>query len=88
MSDSNTDADVRILSVPPRRKHKRIRNVAPPREVTADRPNAVWCLDFVQDNTPGGTKLRILSVTDEFTRESLALEVGGSFRSEQERAGL
>ncbi len=30
-----------------------------------------------------GTKLRILSVTDEWTRESLALEVGCSFKSER-----
>jgi transposase InsO family protein len=30
-----------------------------------------------------GTKLRILCVTDEFTRESLALEVSRSFTSEQ-----
>jgi transposase InsO family protein len=40
-------------------------------------------LDFVEDRTLGGTKLRILCVTDEFTRESLAIEVGSSFRSER-----
>jgi transposase InsO family protein len=43
----------------------------------------VWCIDFAQDRTIHGTKLRILCVTDEFTRESLALEVSRSFTSEQ-----
>lgn len=70
------------LSVPTRRKCKKIRTEKPPHAVAADRANAVWCLDFVQDSTLNGTKLRILSVTDEFTRQSLALEVGRSFKSE------
>lgn len=71
------------LGVPPRRRYKRIRNVSPPREVVSDRPNSIWCLDFVHDSTLSGTKLRILSVTDEWTRESLELEVGRSFKSER-----
>lgn len=71
------------LSVPSRRPNKRIRNTAPPRAVAADKPNSVWCLDFVQENTLNGAKLRILSVTDEFTRESLALEAGSTFKSEK-----
>jgi transposase InsO family protein len=71
------------LSIPPRRPSKHVRNTAPAREVSADKPNSVWCLDFVQENTLGGAKLRILSVTDEFMRESLALEVGRSFKSER-----
>ncbi|MBS1703654.1 MAG: IS3 family transposase [Armatimonadetes bacterium] len=41
----------------------------------ADRPNHVWCLDFVHDSCLNGAKLKILSVVDEFTRECLALEV-------------
>lgn len=72
------------LSVPPRRKRsRRVQHVSMPREVVAEHPNSVWCFDFVQDNTIHGAKLRILSVTDEFTRESLALEVGPSFKSER-----
>jgi len=43
----------------------------------------VWCIDFTQDRTIHGTKLRILCITDEFTRESLALDVSRSFTSEQ-----
>ena len=71
------------LSEPPRRSRKRTRNVSPPRQVTAARPDSVWCLDFLEERTLSGRKLRVLCVTDEFTRESLALEVGTSFKSER-----
>lgn len=71
------------LSVPARKSRKRLRRTATTRAVVADRPNSVWCIDFAQDRTIHGTKLRILCVTDEFTRESLALEVSRSFTSEQ-----
>jgi putative transposase len=71
------------LSVPPRTKHKRLRHQPVARVAVADRPDAVWCLDFVEDRTIQGAKLRILCVTDEFTRESLAIEVGRAFKSER-----
>jgi transposase InsO family protein len=71
------------LSVPARRSRKRVRGVAPARPVKAERPDQVWCLDFLQDSTLSGQPMRILCVSDEFTRESLAIEVGRSFRSER-----
>ena len=71
------------LSIPKRKSRKRIRATAPARAVTASRPNRVWCLDFVQDRTLSGSNPRILCVTDEFTRESLSIEVGRSFKSER-----
>jgi putative transposase len=71
------------LSVPSRKSRKRLRRAATSRSVVAQRPDSVWCLDFAQDRTIHGTKLRVLCVTDELTRESLTLEVGRSFRSEQ-----
>ncbi len=43
------------------------------------RPNHVWSYDFVEDRTEQGRKLRMLVVIDEFTRESLAIEVAWSF---------
>jgi putative transposase len=49
--------------------------------LAAQRPNEVWCLDFCHDACLNGTKLKILAVVDEFTRECLALEVATSFRS-------
>ena len=37
----------------------------------------VWALDFIHDSTASGGSLKMLVVEDEFTRECLALEVGG-----------
>ena len=71
------------LSVPARKSRKRLRRTAVARDIVATYPNSVWCIDFAQDRTIHGTKVRILCVTDEFTRESLALEAGRSFTSEQ-----
>ena len=38
----------------------------------------VWAMDFIHDSTSSGGSLKMLVVEDEFTRECLALEVGGS----------
>jgi len=43
------------------------------------RPGQVWSVDFVFDALQSGTKLKILTVGDDFTRECLAIEVGTSF---------
>lgn len=40
----------------------------------AEAPNRVRRVDFVHDSCLNGTKLKILSAVDEFTRECLALE--------------
>ena len=45
-------------------------------------PGHVWSYDFLFDATAGGTKLKMLTVGDDFTRECLAVEVGTSMRSE------
>lgn len=49
--------------------------------LSAAAPNEVWCLDFCHDACLNGTKLKVLAVIDEFTRECLALEVSTSFKS-------
>lgn len=41
----------------------------------AEHPDQVWAWDFVEDRTESGRKLRILTIVDEFTRESLREEV-------------
>lgn len=71
------------LSVPPRKSYQRRRTTATPRFVSAEHPNSVWCLDFLHDTMLNGGKLRILCITDEFTRQSLSIEVARSFRSER-----
>ena len=43
--------------------------------------NSVWGYDFVFDACANGQQLKCLPVVDEFTRESLAIDVAGSIRS-------
>jgi transposase InsO family protein len=64
------------LGVP--RKTKRRRRGGGSVPCKAEFPNHVWTYDFMQDTTIKGRKLRILTVTDEFNRRSLAINVAGS----------
>lgn len=41
----------------------------------AEYRNHVWSYDFVQDRTDDGRKFRMLTIIDEYTRESLAIRV-------------
>jgi len=45
----------------------------------AQQINEVWSYDFVADQTTDGRPLRLLAIVDEYTRESLAIEVARSF---------
>lgn len=67
-----------------------LRNKSPKRRVKAklrdDRTpataaNQVWAMDFVHDQLFDGTKLRILTVVDTFTRLSPAIDARRSYRS-------
>jgi hypothetical protein len=44
-------------------------------------PRQVWSWDFVEDQTENGTRFRILTLMDEYTREVLALHVAWSIRA-------
>lgn len=46
-------------------------------------PNQSWAMDFMHDVLADGTKIRLLTIVDSFSRESLALEVGAGFKSTQ-----
>ncbi len=62
------------LRVPPRR-HKRPRlgvSTTPAERLRASYPNHVWALDYQFDVTAQGRTLKLLHITDEFTRESLS----------------
>lgn len=63
-----------------RRPKRRIRSgdTVPMR---AHYPNQVWSYDFVHDSCLNGEVVKCLTVTDEFTKESLAIEVAGSFKA-------
>jgi putative transposase len=43
-------------------------------------PNEYWSMDFMSDQLAGGHRIRVLTIVDVFTRESLALHVGQSIK--------
>lgn len=45
-------------------------------------PNHVWSYDFVADRLIDGTKIRTLTVVDEYTRECLALRTGYNLKAD------
>jgi putative transposase len=47
----------------------------------ATQPNQVWSWDFVEDQTERGSKLRMLTLIDEYTRQCLAVHVAWSIRA-------
>ncbi|MCO5297205.1 MAG: IS3 family transposase [Fimbriimonadaceae bacterium] len=49
--------------------------------LAAEGPNHVWCVDFCFDWAENRSKLKVLAIQDEFTKEILALEVATSIRS-------
>jgi putative transposase len=68
------------LQLPRRRSRRRIAT-ARPRPLPPRAPNHVWAYDFVFDACANGQQLKCLTVVDEFTHESLAIDVAGSIRS-------
>ena len=71
------------LKVPQRRRKRRARgssaNSCALRK--AEHPNHVWSYDFLSEVTESGRRLRILAITDEFTKECLCLHVAHSIDS-------
>ena len=51
------------------------------RPCTPTAPRQVWAYEFVFDACANGQQLKCLTVIDEYTRESLAIDVAGSIRS-------
>ena len=68
------------LQVPRKRPRKRIAT-GRPRPLAPNGPNQVWSYDFVFDWAGNGQQLKCLTVTDEWTKEGLAIEVDGRIRS-------
>lgn len=74
-----------------RKKHRRKRKgpgSTRPLPQQANAPNHVWTLDFVQDRLSKGSGIRMLTVLDEFTRESLCIRVERRLKSEDVRLTL
>ncbi len=57
-----------------------------PGHVAAAYPGHVWAIDFVQDQTHDGRPVRILTITDEHTREALATPAARRLGADDTRA--
>jgi putative transposase len=68
------------LQLPRKRPRKRVAAVRPRPQLPRG-PNQVWSYDFVFDHCANGQQLKCLTVTDEFTKEGLAIDVDGRIRS-------
>jgi len=68
------------LQLPRKRPRRRVADPRP-RPESPTGPNHVGAYDFVFDRTSAGQNLKCLTIIDEFTRESLAIDVDGSIRS-------
>lgn len=66
-----------------KKRQRRLRRLGPEQNVRlrASRPNEVWSWDFVEDQTENGSRFRILTLLDEFTRQCLAIHAAWSIRA-------
>jgi putative transposase len=75
------------LQVKKKTRRKRKKGNRPvPEKATA--PNHVWTVDFVHDRLSRGSSIRLLTVLDEFTRESLCIRIERRLKSEDVRLTL
>ncbi len=67
----------------PRKKPRRRVSTSRPRPTPPTFANHVWAIDFVFDACADGREIKCLTVIDEWTRESLAIDVAGSIRGKR-----
>lgn len=66
-----------------RRKRKRIAIHERKPQTKSQRPNDRWSMDFMSDQLADGRCFRTLNIVDDFTRESLAIEVDVSMSGQR-----
>lgn len=73
----------RVEGLQVRRRQRRMRRLGPQQSerLRASCPRQVWSWDFVEDQTENGTRFRILTLLDEYTRECLAVHAAWSIRA-------
>lgn len=67
----------------PRRTKRRLPVRDPAPLMIPQRPNQIWSADFMSDALYQGSRFRLFNVNDDFNRESVAIEVDTSLRSER-----
>jgi transposase InsO family protein len=71
------DEGLRVLRRP-KKRYRVGQSTVPNNRLRARHPDHVWAIDYVFDQTADLRTLKILAVTDEFTKEALAIEVDRS----------
>jgi len=66
------------LMMRPKRPRRHVSACRRLERATANHPNESWSMDFMSDELYNGQRIRLLTLVDNFTRESLAIEVDGS----------
>ncbi len=75
------DEGLRVMNKAKKRRRVGASTV-PSEHLRAERPNHVWAIDFQFDQTSDLRTLKFLNITDEFTKEALAIEVDRSITAE------
>lgn len=68
-----TEESLQLRSKRPRRRKMA---VSRRERYVPKRPNQAWSMDLVADQLVDGTRIRLLTVVDVFTREALSIRVG------------
>jgi putative transposase len=63
------------LGIRSKRHHRHVTGCRRMERATATHPNECWSMDFMSDELYNGQRIRLLTLVDNFTRESLAIEV-------------
>ena len=71
------------LGMRPKRHHRHVTDCRRIERVTATQPNECWSMDFMSDELYNGQRIRLLTLVDNFTRESLAIEVNQHLGGQQ-----
>ncbi len=65
------------LMMRPKRPRRHVSSCRRIERIEAIGPNDGWSMDFMSDALSSGQRIRLLTLVDNFTRESLAIEVDG-----------
>ena len=75
------DEGLRVVRKPKKRSRVGVSTINGAR-LRATRPNQVWALDFQFDQTSDLRTLKILNITDEFTKEALTIDIRRSIKAD------
>ncbi len=71
------------LLLRPKKRRRRVSHQARILQSTPDQLNEQWSMDFMSDALVDGRRIRVLTIVDDFSRESVYIGVGSHFRGIQ-----